>query len=664
MMPEEALWTPTPESMAASRCGQYMRWLDETGRGSFTDYPGLWRWSVADPSGFWRSVWDHFEIVAEGNTELVLDGDEMPDITWFPEARINLAENALKGPDDEIVVVAESQTRAQVSLRRAELRALVARAAAGLRRLGVGEGDRVVAYLPNIPETLIAMLATASIGAIWAVCAPEMGTQSVLDRLSQLEPKVLIAADGYRYGTKDINRSSEVQTLRAGLPTVAAFVHVPYLMAESQPADCCTWAGLLAEPAEPAYVRVPFSTPLWVVFSSGTTGLPKAIVHSQGGVTLEMTKTHSLHMDLGPGDTFFAYATTSWVMWNIQVAALLVGAKIVLFDGDPASPGPDTLWRLVESESVSVFGCGAAFISMFRKAGLRPRDQFDLGALRGIVSTGSPLPVDGFLWVYEAVSSNVLLQSSSGGTDVCTAFVGGTPLLPVHAGEITTAQLGVSAQAFDEHGANVVGRLGELVITAPMPSMPVSFWNDPDKQRYRDTYFDKYPGVWRHGDWVEFNTRGGCVITGRSDGTLNRGGVRLGASEFYAALETISAVADSLIVHIDDAAGGAGHLLLFVVTADGVALDDGLRRRISSVLKTTLSPRHLPDQIISAPEVPYNLTGKKLEIPVKRLLKGEPRERVTSPGTLRNPDSLSFYEQVAAQLFDRVTVSTKGAVND
>lgn len=663
-MSEQTLWTPSPESIARSRCGGYMRWLDKEGRGSFTDYADLWQWSVTDPAAFWRSVWDHFDVVGEGSTDVVLDGDAMPDVTWFPNARINFAENALRGSDDDIVVIAVSQTRERVSLRRAELRDLVARAAAGLRSLGVGKGDRVVAYLPNIPETLVAMLATASIGAIWAVCAPEMGTQSVLDRLSQLEPKVLIAADGYRYGTKEIARTEEVQRLRSGLPTATALVHVPYLKADSELADSYTWADLVAKPADPAYTRVPFSTPLWVVFSSGTTGLPKAIVHSQGGITLEMTKTHGLHMDLDPGDTFFTFATTSWVMWNIQVAALLVGAKVVLFDGDPAYPGPDALWRLVEEEHVNVFGCGAAFISMFRKAGVRPRDQFDLSWLRGIISTGSPLPIDGFLWVYDAVSPDVLLQSSSGGTDVCTAFVGGTPLLPVHAGEITTPQLGVNAQAFDDSGENVVGQLGELVITTPMPSMPLGFWNDPDKERYRAAYFNKYPGVWRHGDWVKFNSRGGCIITGRSDGTLNRGGVRLGASEFYSALETLPVIADSLIVHLDDVEGGMGQLVLFVVTTDNAELDDDLRRRISAVLKSTLSPRHLPDHVIKAPEVPYNLTGKKLEVPVKRLLSGDSRERVISTGALRNPDSINFYEQVAAQFFRPVVGVTKGATHD
>lgn len=664
MTSKNVLWTPTPESIANSRCGRYLRWLDETGRASLTDYAGLWRWSVTDSTSFWRSVWDYFDVLADGGTELVLDGDAMPDITWFPKARINFAENALRGDDDDVVVIAVSQTRERVALRRAELRDLVARVAESMRAVGIGEGDRVAAYLPNIPETLIAMLATASIGAIWAVCAPEMGTQSVLDRLSQLEPKLLFTVDGYRYGAKDIVRSSEVQTLRAGLPSVKTVVHVPYLQTDREPEDCRTWADMVASHAEPAYTRVPFSTPLWVVFSSGTTGLPKAIVHSQGGITLEMTKSHALHLDLGPGDTFFTYASTSWVMWNIQVAALLVGAKIVLFDGDPASPGPDALWRLVVDEGVSVFGCGAAFISMFRKAGLRPRDEFDLSALRCIVSTGSPLTVDGFVWVYDAVSPNVLLQSSSGGTDVCTAFVGGTPLLPVHAGEIATPQLGVNARAFDESGERVVGQLGELVITTPMPSMPVGFWNDPGKERYRDTYFDKYPGVWRHGDWVEFNSRGGCVITGRSDGTLNRGGVRLGASEFYTALETIPEVMDSLIVHVDDATGGMGNLVLFVVTADGVDLDDDLRRRISAVLKNALSPRHLPDHVIQAPEVPYNLTGKKLEVPVKRLLSGERADQVISPGALRNPASINFYEQVATENFGSVAVALKGVTRE
>ncbi|MGE0218778.1 acetoacetate--CoA ligase [Mycolicibacterium sp.] len=643
----EILWRPTSETIAQSQAGAYLRWLDDTGRGHFTGYPALWSWSVTAPGEFWRSIWDHFGIVGDGDTGTAFVGDTMPDIAWFPDTRLNYAENALRGPDDDLVVIGLSQTREPVTLTRAQLRDAVARAAHGLRELGVAQGDRVVAYLPNIAETLVAMLATASLGALWAVCAPEMGVRSVLDRLGPLEPTVLIAADGYRYGGKDIDRGTEVAEIRSGLPTLRASVWLPYLGDRPAPAGMSGWSDLVADAAEPAYLRVPFDHPLWVVFSSGTTGLPKAIMHSHGGVVLELAKTLALHVDLGPADRFFVYCTTSWVMWNIEVSALIVGAAVVLFDGNPEYPAADALWRIVADHAVTVFGCGAAFIAAFRRAGQRPGDAWDLSRLHGMVVTGSPLPADGFRWVYDAVKADLLLQSTSGGTDVCTSFVGGTPLLPVRAGEITAPGLGVHAQAFDDAGAPVVGVPGELVITAPMPSMPVGFWRDPGKKRYRATYFTPYPGVWRHGDWVVFDERGGCEIRGRSDGTLNRGGVRMGTSDFYAVLDELPAVADSLVVHVEDPGGGAGTLYLFVVPADGAVLDDALRAMIVATLRAQLSPRHVPDEIVAVPAVPYNLTGKKLEVPVKRLLQGEPRGHVVADGALRNPEALAAFEALA-----------------
>lgn len=652
----DILWTPTAETIETSRVGRYLKWLDDTRRGRFDDYASLWRWSITDLPDFWRSIWDFFDVIGEGDTGNVLVGDQMPDVQWFPAARINYAENILQGPDEQQIVVALSQSRDPICLTRKELRNAVSRAAAGLRALGVSQGDRVVGYLPNIPETLIAMLAATSLGAVWAVCAPEMGTASVLDRLRQLEPKVLIAVDGYRYGSKEVDRSDEVATIRNGLTTVSAAIHVPYLTTGAAPTGMRTWADLIAAPAEPNYVRVPFGHPLWVVFSSGTTGLPKAIVQSHGGITLETAKSLGLHVDLAATDRFFVFTTTSWAMWNIQVSALLLGCSIVLFDGNPVHPTSDYLWNIVAEHHVTVFGCGGAFIAGFRKSGMRPREPFDLSGLRGMLVTGSPLPAEGFRWVYDAVNPSIFLQSTSGGTDVCSCFVGGTPLLPVRAGQITASALGVHAQAFDEEGSPVVGVPGELVISTPMPSMPIGFWNDPGKQRYRDTYFDRFPEVWRHGDWVVFDSLGGCVISGRSDGTLNRGGVRLGTSDFYSVLDTMPEITDSLVVHVDDPQGGMGTLFLFVVLAGPPDLDEALRGQIAAVLRTKLSPRHLPDQMIAAPDVPYNLTGKKLEVPVKRLLQGQPRDRVVSAGAMRNPESIAFYEEVAQRYSGRVAV--------
>lgn len=647
-MTAEVLWEPSAQTLRDCRMGRYVQWLSHRYGLTFDRYPELWTWSTTDLSGFWKSIWEFFDVVAEGDPSPVLSENTMPGARWFPNVKLNYAENILRddhGSGDQTVITAFSQTRGNGSLTRNELRDQVARAAAGLRRLGVCPGDRVVGYLPNVPETLVAMLASASIGAIWAVCAPELGVQSVLDRLQQLQPKVLIAVDGYRYGDKVINRSSDIATIRAALPTLDATVVIPYLGVPL--AADATWTQLLSESASPDYQRVSFDHPLWVLFSSGTTGLPKAIVHSHGGIVLELQKALGLHSDLGPTDTYFVYCTTTWVMWNLQVSALLLGSSIVMFDGDPGYPSPDELWRVVADAGVTTFGVGAAFLMGCRKAGMRPGDSFDLSKLRGMSSTGSPLPAEGFRWVYDVVSPTVYLQSTSGGTDVCTAFVGGAPLLPVTAGEIAAPALGVLAHALDSEGNPLIDEVGELVISAPMPSMPIYFWNDPDGSKYRAAYFDHYPGQWRHGDWVTFNRRGACVISGRSDGTLNRGGIRLGTSEFYSALEDIAEIQDSLVVHLDDPSGGMGRLLLFVQLRHGEELDGNLRTSIINQLRQRLSPRHTPDDIIAVPEIPYNLTGKKLEVPVKRILLGAARETVVSDGAVRNPASLDAFEQLS-----------------
>jgi acetoacetyl-CoA synthetase len=642
----EVLWAPTPESIRASRVGRFRDWLARERGLRLDDYDALWRWSVQDLPGFWGAVWKYFAPVAQAPPSEVLADAAMPGARWFPGARLNFAENALQGPDGDLVVIARSQTRPPAELTRGELRDAVARCRAGLRRLGVGSGDRVAAYLPNIPEAVIAQLATASLGAVWASCAPEFGTQSVLDRFRQIEPAVLFTIDGYRYGTTGIDRREAVATIRAGLPSLRASVGVGYLDPGAHIGDT-TWEELLAEPAEPVYAAVPFDFPLWILFSSGTTGLPKAIVHSHGGIVAELVKTHALQNDLGPGDRYFVHCTTSWVMWNIVVGALLVGAAIVLTDGNPNHPDDLQLWRTVSEAGVTSFGCGAAMLVHGRRQKLEPGRAFDLSALRLVLSTGSPLPADGFRWVYEAVSRTVLLQSGSGGTDVCTGFVGGSPMLQVRAGEIAGRCLGVLAEALDPDGNPVVGEPGELVISAPMPSMPVCFWDDPDGTRYRASYFGLYPGRWRHGDWITFGEDGSCQITGRSDGTLNRGGVRIGSAEFYAALEDVPQVQDSLIVHLEDPAGGLGRLILFVVPAAGVAFDDELEQRIRRRLRERLSPRHNPDDVIVIPGIPYNLTGKKLEIPVKRLLQGTPRERVVSDGAVRDPPVLDAFERLS-----------------
>jgi len=648
-MTADLLWQPPPDARDTTRIGAFLRDAEaRTGR-SFSDYADLWQWSVDDLDGFWRTVVDFFAVPYDGDVEEVLADRSMPGAQWFPGLRLNYAEAMLALPgraDDDVVVVGASQSRPTTELTAAGLRDQVARARAGLVRLGVGPGDRVAAYLPNIPEAVVLLLATASLGAVFSSCAPEFGTRSVVDRWSQIDPVLLVAVDGYRYGDKAVDRGEQVAAIRAGLPSLRHVVRLAYLDADADADDGggdLSWGQLLGEPAEPAYERLPFDHPLYVLYSSGTTGLPKAIVHGHGGITIEHLKALGLQMDLGPADRFFWFSTTGWMMWDYLVSGLGVGATVVLHDGDPAWPDLSALWRLAAEHSVTYFGTSAPFLLACRKAGLVPREVADLSAVRGVGSTGAPLPPEGFDWVYDAVGSDLLLSSFSGGTDVCTGFLGGSPLLPVHAGRIAGRCLGCAVEAYDPDGRPVVGEQGELVITAPMPSMPLGFWGDDDGTRYRSAYFDDFPGIWRHGDWITIAEDGSCVLSGRSDATLNRGGVRLGTAEFYSVVEAMPQVADSLVVHLEDAEGGAGELLLFLVLADGVALDDGLRTEVARELRTHLSPRHVPDAVHAVPALPRTLSGKKLEVPVKRILRGVAVDEAAARGALANPEALDAF---------------------
>ncbi len=649
-MPDTAepavLWRPAADARERTRIGAYLEWLEREHDLRFDAYDEVLRWSIDDLDGFWRSIHDYFGVDSGDTTGPALVDRRMPGAGWFPDARLNWAEHLLRldgRGDDDVVVIGRSQTRARVTLTSVELHDQVARVRAGLRRLGVRRGDRVAAYLPNVPEAVVAALATASLGATWSSCAPEFGTRSVVDRFGQIEPSVLLAVDGYRYGTRDVERGEELAAIRAALPTLRATVVLPYLHPDRAPGDALSWDDLTADAEALAFERVPFDHPLFVLYSSGTTGLPKPIVHGHGGILLEHLKQLALQHDLGPSDRFFWFSTTGWMMWNYLVSGLGVGSTIVLYDGSPAHPDLGSLWRLAAEERLTFFGTSAPFLLACRKEGLRPGELADLSALRGIGSTGAPLPAEGFRYVYDAVRPDVQLQSVSGGTDVCTAFVGGAPLVPVWEGEISCRSLGCAVEAFDPTGRPLIGEQGELVLTAPMPSMPVAFWNDPDGTRYREAYFSVWPGVWRHGDWVTFTERGSCVISGRSDATLNRGGVRIGTAEFYTVVEGLPEVADSLVVHLED----DDRLLLFVALREGIALTDALRARISTEIRSSLSPRHVPDEILAVPGVPRTLSGKKLEVPVKRILTGTPPDQAASRGSLANPGSLDTYAELA-----------------
>jgi acetoacetyl-CoA synthetase len=645
----EILWEPPADLRQSTEIGRFMNWVRDHRCRDFSSYESLHRWSVDDLEGFWGSIWEFFEVRSRAEHDAVLASAEMPGAVWFPGARLNYGEH-LVGRDedaDRVAVLARSQTRAPVELTFGQLREQVARARVGLQRLGVRPGDRVVAYLPNIPETLVAFIATASLGAIWAACAPEFGARSVIDRFAQIEPKVLLAIGGYGFRDRYVSRRPEVEAIRARLPTVEHVVGVPY--GEAAVPDAVSWDDLLADSAPLQFTPVAFDHPLYVLFSSGTTGLPKAIVHGHGGQLVEHFKNQGLGWDLKPGERLQWFSTTAWMMWNALVSGLLLRSSIVMLDGDPNWPDLAEQWRLAERNRATVMGISPPYLMACRKAGLDLRREFDLSSIRVLCTAGSPLPAEGYRWVYEQLGPDVLLINGSGGTDVCTGLVSGCFATPVYEGEISCACLGVDAKAFDADGEQVIGQLGELVVTAPMPSMPVALWGDEDGERYRSSYFDRYPGVWRQGDWIKFTERGSCVLTGRSDATLNRGGVRLGTGEFYAVVEEFPELADALVVHLEDDGGGLGELLLFVVAAPDAVVDDELLERVAAALRRELSPRHVPDAILPVRGIPRTLTGKKLEAPVKRILRGEPAEKVASRDSLADPTALDAFVELAAE---------------
>jgi acetoacetyl-CoA synthetase len=641
----ELLWTPSEEAVNGSRMAHYLRWLNarraHARQPALASYAELWSFSVNELEEFWGSLWDYFEL-GPRTFSRVLEHYEMPGARWFPGATLNYTSRLLRQSPEAVAVIHHDERGRQALYTYGELLRRVAGCQAVLRELGVKRGDRVVGYVTNAPEALIAFLASASLGAIWSSCPPEFGVESVLDRFTQISPRVLFACASYEYGGKRFDRREDIARLRAALASLEACIWVgePGAGQSAVGQRDLSFADIGARDEPLEIEQVPFDHPLWILFSSGTTGLPKPIVHGHGGILLEHLKVLELHSDLGAGDRFFWFSTTGWMMWNYLIGGLQLGATVVLYDGSPGHPDLSRLWRLAAEERVTYFGASAPFLMACRAAGLVPREAFDLSALRAVGSTGAPLPVAGFDWVYQCVKSNVLLASVSGGTDLCTAFVASCPLLPVHAGELQCRCLGADVQAFDEAGQPVTGQVGELVIASPMPCMPVGFWNDADGVRYRESYFEHFPGVWRHGDWLRITEHDGAVITGRSDATLNRGGVRMGTSEFYRIVEELEPIKDSVVVDTSDDPNGSGKLWLFVVMRPGRELDAPLLQTLQRALRSKLSPRHVPDEIRAVGDVPRTLSGKKLEVPIKRLLTGARLADVVNPGTLQNPEAL------------------------
>lgn len=642
----EILWAPSPERVDASRMADFQRWLRVHRAVNAESYSALWNWSVADPDAFWMSIWDYFDVVHSAAPERALNDSSMPGAVWFPGARLNWAENLLRQAGrtpNETAIVAVTETGPSESMSWSELERKTANLAAHFRTLGVGPGDRVAAVLPNIAETVVALLATASVGAIWSCCAPDFGSKGLVDRFAQIEPTVFIGVDGYVWSGKNVDRREVIEEVRRALPTVQHTITVRHLEpTKPLPDDELDFAEITSGTAEPEYTQVSFDEPLWILYSSGTTGLPKGIVHSHGGILLESLKANALAYDLGPSDRVLIAASTAWVVWNMLVDTMFTGCSIVTYDGSPTATGPDTALRLCAEHGVSRFGTGAAYLTLCEKSGAQPGKNYDLSRLRSIMTTGSPLPDSTWRWIYADVSPDVLLGSDSGGTDVATAFVGANPLDAVHTGELMGPCLGCKVEAWSEDGKPVVGDVGEMVITAPMPSMPVKFWNDPDGHRYHDSYFDTFPGVWRHGDWITMSDNGTCQIHGRSDSTINRGGVRMGSADIYDAVEALPEISSSLVIGAE-LPGGEYHMPLFVVTADGIELDDELIDRIKKVIRTEVSPRHVPDVILPAPAIPLTRTGKRLEVPIKKLIQGVDESVAVNRGTVADTDVLQWY---------------------
>ncbi|GMV56391.1 MAG: acetoacetate-CoA ligase [Betaproteobacteria bacterium] len=645
----DLLWTPGPEFAQSSQVALFMDWLRRHKGLDFADYATLWQWSVDCIEDFWAALWSYFEIDSSTPYDCVLQQRVMPGAVWFPGARVNFAKHVLrKGRRGRPAIHHRSEIRQPATLNWEDFRDQVATLAEALRRLGIRPGDRVVSTLPNTPEAVIALLATTAIGAIWSACSPDFGSRSILDRFQQIQPKLLFAVDGYRFADKDFDRRDELAKLIDGLPSLEHLVFLPDLdrNAPRPTPHARYWSELMAERPvryeDFQFEDVAFAHPLWILYSSGTTGLPKAITHSHGGMTLEMLKVISFHANQTEDSCLFFYTTTGWMMFNFVVMGLCAGGTIVLYDGNPMVPDVERLWKLAAEHRVTMFGASPTFVQLMMKANVRPSQKYDLSAMQSVLLGGSPATPESFEWFYQEVKRDLWVTSQSGGTDICSAFVGASPTLPVYAGEIQTRLLGVDAHALDEEGKPLIDSVGELVIGKPMPSMPIYFWGDMENRRYHDSYFDVYPGKWRHGDFFKVNRRGGCYIYGRSDSTLNRAGVRIGTAEIYRIVENVDGVQDSLVVNLD-LPGGNFFMPMFIVPKPGHRLDADMERRITQALRTQGSPRHVPDRYFEIEAVPYTLTGKKLEVPVRKILLGASPDKVASRDAMMNPATLDYF---------------------
>lgn len=648
MEPPKLLWKPDQDTIENANLTRYLKWLEKEGIGNFDNYQDLWEWSVNNIEDFWESLWKYFSIKSYSQYDAVLKGDKMPFYNWFPGATLNFAEHVfLQYNDNNPALIYKKEDAPLLEISWKQLKQQVANFRHYLKNTGVTKGDRVVAYLPNCPQAVIGFLAANSLGAIWSSCSPDFGTNSVIDRFAQIEPKILIAIDGYQYGGKKFSRFDVVEDLRKALPTLKDVVVIPHLSKDIA-TGATNWEKIVSSENahDIEFTPVEFEHPIWVLYSSGTTGIPKAITHGHGGILLEHLKYLTFHNDIKPGERCFWYTTTGWMMWNYIIGSLLCGGTVVLYDGSPAYPDMNGLWKFAEEAGITHFGTSAGYVVANMKAETHPGKDFDLSALRSIGSTGSPLPPEGFDWLYDEIKKDLWLTSISGGTDVCSAFVGGNPMWPVYSGEIQCRALGCSLEAYNEDGKPVLDEVGEMVITKPMPSMPVFFWNDENKKRYKESYFEMFSGIWRHGDWTRITPRQGIVIYGRSDATLNRGGVRIGTSEIYRAVDKIAEVKDSIIVCIEKEKGEY-YMPLFIVPAEGEVLTEELKRKINKTIKEDYSPRHIPDEIIAVPDIPYTISGKKVETPVKKILMGKDTSKSLNADALRNPASLDFYKEFA-----------------